>query len=166
MKDLLRLRNEGKLNETQAQWFRKSKAPEELFDCKVDPHELNNLANNPDYKQKLIELSSEMDKWIKEIGDQPNLLELELISELWEGADSKPVTAQPIITSLDGKIHISCSTKGASLGYKIITQDGLKPTAWSIYKQPFILPEESTIFVQAHRIGFQPSEMIENTFTK
>jgi arylsulfatase A-like enzyme len=162
MKELLRLRNEGKLNETQVQWFRKSKAPEELFDCKVDPHELNNLANNPDYKQKLIELSSEMDRWIKEIGDQPNLPELELISQLWEGVDSKPVTAKPIITSLDGKIHISCSTKGASLGYKIISKDGVKPKAWSIYQKPLIIPKAAIVLVQAHRIGFTPSEIIES----
>lgn len=166
MKELLRLRNEGKLNDIQAQWFRKTKAPEELFDCKADPHELNNLANNPDYKQKLIELSSEMDRWIKEIGDQPNLPELELISQLWEGADTKPVTAKPIITYLDGKIHISCSTKGASLGYKMITKDGLKPAAWSVYQKPLILSTTATLLVQAHRIGFKPSPLIQNTIVK
>ncbi len=166
MKELLRLRNEGKLNDIQAQWFRKTKAPEELFDCKADPHELNNLVNNPDYKQKLIELSSEMDRWIKEIGDQPNLPELELISQLWEGADTKPVTAKPIITYLDGKIHISCSTKGASLGYKMITKDGLKPAAWSVYQKPLILSTTARLLVQAHRIGFEPSPLIQKTIVK
>ena len=69
-----------------------------------------------------------------------------------------------IINSKYGKIHISCQTKGASLGYKIIEPDAVKPKAWSIYQKPFIVPQGSTILVQAHRIGFKPSEVINNTF--
>ena len=163
MQELLRLRDEGKLDDIQAQWFRERKAPEELFDCKADPHELNNLANDPAYKEKLVELSSEMDRWIKVIGDQPNLPERELITQLWRGADAKPATGNPIINSFDGKITITCPTEGASLGYKIIDQDGAVPKEWSVYQEPFTLPEASKLLVQAHRIGFKPSEIIENT---
>ena len=163
MQELLRLRDEGKLDDIQAQWFRERKASEELFDCKADPHELNNLANDPAYKEKLVELSSEMDRWIKVIGDQPNLPERELITQLWRGADAKPATGNPIINSFDGKITITCPTEGASLGYKIIDQDGAVPKEWSVYQEPFTLPEASKLLVQAHRIGFKPSEIIENT---
>ena len=164
MQELLRLKDERKLNDIQAQWFRENKAPEELFDCKADPHELNNLASDPAYKEKLIQLRSEMNLWIEEIDDRPNLPEIELITKLWNGANTKPVTTKPIINSKYGKIYISCQTKGASLGYKIIERDGVKPKAWSIYQKPFIVSEESTIYVQAHRIGFKPSVMIEKTF--
>lgn len=164
MQELLRLKKEGKLNDIQAQWFRENKAPEELFDCTADPHELNNLASDPAYKEKLIELSAEMNLWIKEIGDSPNMPEIELITKLWNGAKAKPVTAMPLITSNKGKIYISCQTKGASLGYKIIGQNGVKPKAWSIYQKPFKVPQESTILAQAHRIGFKPSEVIESIF--
>ena len=164
MQELLRLKDEGKLNDIQAQWFRENKAPEELFDCRADPHELNNLASDPAYKEKLIELSSEMNLWIEQIGDRPNLPEIELITELWNGAKTKPVTAMPKIKYKYGKIYISCQTKGASLGYKIIDPDGVKPKVWSIYQKPFIVPQESTILAQAHRIGFKPSEVIDSTF--
>lgn len=163
MQELLRLRDEGKLDDIQAQWFRESKTPEELFDCKADPHELNNLASDPAYKEKLVELRLEMDCWVKNIGDQPNLPEMELITQLWGGATIKPTTANPIINSLDGKISITCPTEGASLGYKIIDQDGTKPKVWLVYQEPFTLPEASKLLVQAHRIGFEPSEIVENT---
>ncbi len=69
MKELLRLRDEGTLNEVQKQWFRNSKPEEELFDCKNDPFELNNLANDKDYIKKLEELRGEMDTWLKSIND-------------------------------------------------------------------------------------------------
>ena len=164
MIELLRLKNQGKLNDIQAQWFRENKASEELFDCEADPHELNNLANNPEYKEKLIELRAEMNLWIEKIDDDPNLPEIELISKLWSGAKTMPVTTIPIIRTKNGKINISCQTKGASLGYKIIRQDEVKPKAWSVYQKPFIVTEKSTILVQAHRIGFKPSEVKEHTF--
>jgi arylsulfatase A-like enzyme len=38
MQELLRLRDEGKLTDAQAQWFRGSKPAEELFDTHADPH--------------------------------------------------------------------------------------------------------------------------------
>jgi len=44
MQALLRLRDEGELNDEQAKWFREFKDIEELFDTLIDPHELNNLA--------------------------------------------------------------------------------------------------------------------------
>ena len=35
MQELLRLKEEGKLNDVQMQWFREHKPKEELFDCSV-----------------------------------------------------------------------------------------------------------------------------------
>ena len=98
MEELLRLRDGGKLNKKQMQWFRKSKQKDELFDCKADPFELNNLADNPKYNQKLKELSNEMDRWLVDISDTPNLPEEELIFNLWGESDSKPLTESPEIT--------------------------------------------------------------------
>ena len=162
MQELLRLRDEGKLDSIQALWFRENKAPEELYDCKTDPHELNNLVDDPAYNEKLEELRAEMDRWIEDIGDQPNLPERELISQLWGGKDMQPVTDEPTITASDGRITITCSTEGASIGYKIIDNDGKIPKAWTVYQEPFATPKGTILLVQAHRIGFKPSEIIEN----
>ena len=161
MQELLRLRDEGRLNALQAQWFRESKPQEELFDCFADPFELNNLANNPKYQEKMEELRAEMDRWLNEIGDRPNLPEKELIAELWNGEETKPVTSNPNIFNSDGKIAINCPTKGASLGYKIIAKKGETPESWSVYQEPFEIPDGATVMVQAYRIGFEPSEIVE-----
>ena len=160
MQELLRLKEEGKLNDIQMQWFRESKPKEELFDCKADPHELNNLADNPAYQEKLNELRVEMDRWLTEIGDVPNLEERKLVDRLWSGRDSKPKTSQPIITSENGKVSISCETDGASIGYKIV-KDGKTPKSWMVYQNPIELPKDAKLKVQAHRIGFVPSKTIE-----
>ncbi|NRD23067.1 sulfatase [Winogradskyella litoriviva] len=160
MQELLRLRDEGQLNEYQKQWFRESKPREELFDCSVDPDELNNLAENPDYKEKLIELSAEMDRWLNEIEDVPNFEERQLVNRLWSGKDSKPKTLEPIVISENGKVSISCETEGASIGYKII-KEGKTPKSWMVYQNPIELSAGEKILVQAHRIGFVPSKTVE-----
>ncbi|WP_136480747.1 sulfatase family protein [Cognatitamlana onchidii] len=161
MKELLRLKAEGKLNDIQMQWFRDFKPKEELFDCAVDPYELNNLAEKPEYQDKLNELSAEMDRWLREIGDEPNLDEAKLVEKLWSGKDTKPATKQPVITAKDGLVQVTCETEGASIGYKIIGQDGNTPQSWEVYQGPVQLPEGFKLMVQAHRIGFAPSEVVE-----
>ncbi|WP_298551324.1 sulfatase [uncultured Algibacter sp.] len=157
MQELLRLKDAGELNDLQMQWFRNSKPKEELFDCKADPHELNNLANNPDYKDRLNELRSEMDRWLVAIGDKPNLPEAELINQLWEGSKSKPQTSQPQLSYSNGKVQISCQTEGASIGYKVKYESSKTPDNWTVYDEPFSVPENTKLIVQSHRIGFKPS---------
>ena len=160
MQELLRLRDEGKLDTIQAQWFRGSKLPEELFDCVADPHELHNLANDPQHAKKLEELRTEMDRWLIEIGDIPNLPEKELIKRLWNGSETQPLTSKPSIMSSEGKITISCATEGASLGYKVIV-NGKTPKTWSVYQEPFEIPKGAAVMAQAYRIGFKASKPVE-----
>lgn len=163
MQELLRLRDAGQLNEIQAQWFRATKPAEELFDCQADPHELNNLADDPAYAGRLEAMRAEMDRWLAEIGDQPNLPEQELLNQLWQGQSTQPLTANPSISVLDGKVSIECATPGASIGYKIVGKDGAVPTSWMVYQAPFTAASGANIRVQAHRIGFQRSETVAKT---
>ena len=160
MQELLRLRDEGKLNDVQMQWFREHKPKEELFDCLVDPFELNNLADNPEYKDKLNELSAEMDEWLKNIADNPELPESDLIKKLWKSNDQQPTTSEPVAVINNGILTMSCKTEGASIAYKIITHDkeNLKP--WKIFHSPIELPEEYKLIAKAHRIGYKPSKTI------
>ncbi|WP_237340639.1 sulfatase [Wenyingzhuangia fucanilytica] len=161
MQELLRLRDEGKLNDVQMQWFRDHKPKEELFDCKEDPFELVNLADKPEYNQKLQELSKEMDRWLTTIHDDPNLPEEKLIEKLWNGKENQPVTATPKITTLNNKVILNCKTKGASIGYKIKEANGIYPKSWTVYQEAFTLPKNSTLLVKAHRIGFKASKTVE-----
>lgn len=160
MQELLKLKEEGKLDDIQMQWFREQKPNEELFDCYADPHELNNLAKNPEYQEKLNELSNEMDEWLQAIDDNPNLSESELVSKLWEGSSIQPTTLEPLIAVENGKITIGCETKGASISYKLIDSREKDLKKWEIYQEPFILPKGAKLEVRAHRIGFIPSRLI------
>lgn len=158
--ELLRLRDEGKLTDIQAQWFRSTKPPEELFDCEADPHELNNLIGDPQYSDKVEELRAEMDRWLAAIGDQPNLPEKELVQQLWKGSDEKPATQSPEIKNNDGQVTITCPTPGASIGYQIHHADGSTTKSWSVYTEPFALSQGDHVQVIAHRIGYVPSDTV------
>jgi arylsulfatase A-like enzyme len=163
MQELLRLRDEGTLDSIQALWFREHKDLEELYDCTTDPYELDNLAQDPAYSEKMEELRTEMDRWLKEIGDFPNLPDKELIAQLWNGAKTQPITSAPNITSSNNKITLECATDGASIGYKIIDKDGTTPKVWSVYQKPFNILKGSKVIAQAYRIGFVPSEIVESS---
>ncbi|MWW23162.1 sulfatase family protein [Algibacter lectus] len=160
MQELLRLKTEGKLNDIQKQWFRERKPKEELFDCETDPFELNNLADNPNYQNKLSELSNEMDRWLKTIGDNPYLPEVELINKLWNENKTQPKTSDPIISNENGKVKITCETVGASIGYRIINEGDNTTQSWDIYQTPFSIAPDVKLECFAHRIGFEPSKTI------
>jgi hypothetical protein len=161
MQELLRLREEGNLDNIQLQWFRRSKPEDELFDCKSDPHELNNLANHPAYQEKLKELQNEMNHWLLAIKDQPNLPEQALINRLWNNNKKQPVTAPPSVKTINGKIKIDCTTEGASIGYKIIKGQDTPPKSWFIYTKPFKVPQDKNLLIKAHRIGYKASKMVK-----
>ncbi|MGY6648025.1 sulfatase-like hydrolase/transferase [Wenyingzhuangia sp. IMCC45574] len=160
MQELLKLRDTGMLNEQQMQWFRKNKPKEELFDCYLDPNELNNLADDPTYANKIKELSLEMDQWLNSINDTPNLPEIELIKKLWSGNDVKPLTQNPEIIFKNGLVTINCKTEGASIGYRVKDKANKLFKSWSVYKEPFRVLTNTTIEIKAHRIGYKPSKTV------
>lgn len=157
MAELLRLRDAGELNEIQSLWFRDKKDPEELFDCVNDPHELNNLVGQAEYKEKLEELRKEMDRWLEEIGDDPAKEERDLIRELWQGADNQPQTGDPKYYVEGGRLSINCETEGASIAFRSKKNPS---NSWMIYQEPLELEPGMEIEIQAHRIGYKASNML------
>lgn len=67
---MLGLREAGELDDAQMACFRKPRAREELYDVKADPHELKNLAANPNYAGILSRMRKALLKWEKETGDR------------------------------------------------------------------------------------------------
>ena len=165
MKELLRLKEKGQLTAAQAQWFRPSKSPEELFDTQNDPHELHNLANQARYAEKLEELRQECDQWMEAIEDKGLIPEEAFIQQIWP-EKRQPLTAPPVITIKAEKVMLTCATPGASIGYKLIDKNAPSPLSWTIYSKPFILPEGASIEVMAHRIGFAPSDKVTKSNKK
>lgn len=60
---------QGRLTPAQAAFFATTKSKVELFDLRRDPHEVNNLADNPDYAQIKAELLAELESWREHVID-------------------------------------------------------------------------------------------------
>ena len=60
----------GKLNPTQDRFWSDERPAEELYDIENDPHEIHNLADNPDYAEELKRHRDILNKWIKETDDK------------------------------------------------------------------------------------------------
>jgi len=80
-----RLHDEGKLTGAQ-KIFWQTKPAEELYDIKTDPHEVNNLADDPNYKDVLERMRKVNKDWITEIHDPGFLPEAEMVSRSEGGA--------------------------------------------------------------------------------
>lgn len=60
----------NEMNQTQLIFFGPSKQPEELYDLDNDPHEINNLANDPAFQKQLEHHRGILQQWIEETGDK------------------------------------------------------------------------------------------------
>lgn len=69
MAEMRRLYQAGKLAGVPARYFSSGKPVEELYDTEVDPHELNNLAGQPEYQKVLQRLRGAHQDWVVETLD-------------------------------------------------------------------------------------------------
>lgn len=54
-----------------------NRPPEEFYDLRSDPFEMRNLATDPDYAEMVADYRSDLDRWVKETGDNGVVLEKE-----------------------------------------------------------------------------------------
>ena len=159
MREILRLTAEGALGPDQWQLWSQKKPLEELYDTEADPHEIRNLASDPQHFDKLAELRAAHLKWTEETGDLGHITEAELIRHLWPPDGVQPTTADPVITSVaEGpgrQVRITCASPGASLVYRL-TETG----RWHLYTGPFEAPPGTTLWSQANRLGWKPSPIV------
>lgn len=179
MQELLRLHAEDKLDGAQKLWFSDTRPPEELYDCIGDPHQINNLADDPEYKDILKRMSTRLDKWMSKINDMGDISESEMAENMWPGG-VQPVTAQPalIITNKEAenmtttttggkyqypaKISLYCATQGASIAYTTDTSDSAR---WKLYTGPIKLDKGKTLIqAKAIRYGYKESAETSATF--
>jgi len=78
MQHLNKLNNSNLLSLEQKLWFKFPKAPEEFYDLKKDPFELNNLIGDNNYSKELNNLRKQLDNWMEEINDLGHIPEKEL----------------------------------------------------------------------------------------
>lgn len=165
MNRLLDLKAKGELTKEQKLFFRTSKPTEELYDVKADPFQLNNLAQDPNYKAIMDKMSVKLDSWQKAIGDKGNIPEGELVRQMWPNLE-QPVTAKPTFEKLGNGYEIHSATKGASVAYQI-TRDGKSKNTWKhwqVYQKPIQLKAGEYLHAVAIRIGYKQS--VENKIRK
>jgi N-sulfoglucosamine sulfohydrolase len=158
MQELLRLRDDGRLDPVQMLWFRSTKSPEELYDTEADPHEVRDVAADPAFRPQLERLRAALDGWIRENGDRPGRPERELREEIWPGGP-QPTTAAPAVAWRDGRVTIDCATAGAATAYQVDGR-GLRPDHWLLYTGPFAAKTGAVVSAIAHRLGYAPSATV------
>ena len=95
MQEMWRLHLAGELDETQSTMFRYPRPVEELYDTAADPHEIDNLAANPQYQPERDRLRDALDEWLSEVGDMGRMTESEMVRQ-WYPDGEQPQTAPPV----------------------------------------------------------------------
>ena len=154
VEDLNQGHAKGTLNAKQKIWF-EPKPDEQLYDLKVDPLELNNLAADPAYQQKLIEMRHAMSEWRNRANDMGVVDEQVMKRDLLNSDGTQKTTLPPVperdVTT--GEVFIANRTSGASIGY---SYDG---KVWQVYNGSFVPPHDThQLQVKAVRYGWKESE--------
>lgn len=166
MKEWRRLDALGKLTGPQAFFFTKDRPAEELYDTEADPHEIRNLAGDPQHQATLKRLRAVLDDWIKTTGDQGAIPEEKLKEKVRPGGQWS-VTLRPTVTPKAGdfagpvKVTLACETPGASLAYSL---ESGKDARWQLYTGPIVLEKSAKLRVRACRLGFKDSPIVEESF--
>jgi hypothetical protein len=142
------------LDEIQKSVMRKTKPREELYLLENDPFEINNLAENPLYIQKLEEMRKALNDWQLEMNDWGFVQEKAQSETFWKG-NKMPQTSKPNIQIDKSKVLLETSTPGASIGYKFKKSD-----VWKIYSKSFEIKVGDSLYVIAHRLGYKTSDEI------
>lgn len=178
-KEMLRLDAENKLTGPQKSWMAYKRPPEELYDVKADPFQINNLAGNPEYKTVMNDLRKRQERWTLETGDMGHMNEPEMIEQMWPGM-KQPVTDIPyfIVNSPEDRasknyrtggtfsspmtLGFYCPTHGSSIVY---TFEEKENPHWLLYSGPLHLKKGSyNIRVKAVRYGYKDSEELKAAF--
>ena len=159
MRELNRLREIDSLTDVQSIWFNPTKPKEQLYDTKVDPHEIHNIAGDPAYRDKVLELRAANNLFIKEVNDLGFVPERTLINRFWPNG-VQPKTSDPQVGGNSRSVSINNDTKGASIGYRVLNNELAPNEAWQLYAGKLELQLGDSVVVIAHRLGYQPSKEV------
>ncbi|HND52777.1 MAG TPA: sulfatase-like hydrolase/transferase, partial [Pirellulaceae bacterium] len=186
MREWRRLAAAGQLVGPQRLFFQPTKPLEELYDTDVDPHEINNLADDPTHRATLERMRAAHEAWMRDTRDLGLVSESELNERARPGGQWA-VTATPAIRIAGGKATLTCETPGASIAWTFDDEQGGKSNGkssansgkngskggkkgdetnvkansirWQLYTGPFDVPpgRESSLRAVACRLGYRDS---------
>jgi arylsulfatase A-like enzyme len=183
MQSLLEREANGDLTDAQARWFADERPVEELYDLREDPHETENLADDPAHAETLARFRAAVDDWMARTGDRGHEDETTTRRRGWP--DGQPETAAPnVIPNAPGRrggydplegettlgaparVRLQCTTQGASIGYALDADPDAGEGEWQLYAGPIDLPEgETTLRTKAVRYGYAESDVTAVTVT-
>jgi N-sulfoglucosamine sulfohydrolase len=166
MREMRRLNAQGKLKGAQRHYFLLQKPVEELYDIISDPHEINNLADNSEYEDVLRQMKQKLYDWMIEVCDtglipEPDFDSIKRPDDIFEK------TSAPGVKVL-GKSHknesceveLSCDTGGASIAYRIESNDDKRPV-WHLYTKAVTIRSGERLKAKCFRLGFSDSKVVE-----
>lgn len=152
MKELRKMYENNELNEIQKIWL--ELIPElQLYDLNNDPYEINNLAYDPNYKDKVLLLENVLEQWIEKNNFHGHLEEEDLIEVFWP-ENTQPQTTEPLYSLEDGFLYLKNNdvSKNASIGF---SYDGKN---WEVYSEPIEIKKNKKVYFKAVRYGWKESE--------
>ncbi|MDD9269717.1 sulfatase-like hydrolase/transferase [Paenibacillus sp. GCM10023248] len=170
--ELWRLELAGQLEGDERIMMQTHRPVEELYDCESDPYELRNLADDPNYREELERLRTEMDAWRDKYDVWGDVPEEQMVRQMWPNG-VQPQTAAPIFIAINSgnpgiepaahfeydeptAILLHSATQGASIAYT--TEEGSAPR-WRLYTGPITLTNGRTLIrAKAVRLGYKDSE--------
>ena len=161
-----RLHGEGKLTGPQKLFFQVPKPPEELYDTLNDPHEINNLAGDPDQKERLETMRARLERWMEETGDLALVPEPELLERMRPGGQWATTKTPELSFDQDAQlgrveVTISCDTPGSTIVFTTLEGENVH---WELYTGPITLRKTATLRAMAGRLGYEHSEETQARF--
>ena len=164
--ELGRLKASGGLGPLAAPFMQDTKPHEELYDVVADPHQVFNLAGDPQYTDQLRLLREELMRWMRTMDDKGLVPEPELYRRMFEN-EASAVTAVPLLTKKtapDGAVLVTvkAQAEGVSLAYRIVPNGSGPPpdSGWLLYTDAVRLEQGESLEAVASRLGFSDSPAV------
>ena len=159
MRRMLQLHEEGALDENQESWFVWPRQREEFYDLEKDPHEMCNLINDSAYRKDIDRLRKVYRQWERKYWQCRPLTEPEIVQTMWPDG-VQPLVSAPQIVQKGGQVKLECSTPGVSYAYQLNGRGRNGEKHWSLYVEPFAVRKGDRVAVQAFRVGYKKSEIV------
>ena len=154
MLKLEEMRDQGLLDPVQMLWFTAPAPAEALYDCNEDPFQINNLAADPRYAEKLKQMRTIFQKeWIDKYNRNWVSRDETFFIERARPDGIQPVTAVPDAEiTKDGYFVVKKTSKAVTVSYSV-GEGGM-----SIYAKPVKLNKGDEVNYIAGRIGYKNSD--------
>lgn len=155
MQEIWRLHRAGTLNPMIEGRITLPAPAEELYDLSADPQEVANIAGEAAYRDVLMRMRAELDRWTAASPDLSATPEAAMIEAMWPGG-VQPATAPPRLTRDGNRLILSSPTEGSSIAYgrSLDTLDRVATGSVAVRAG-------DARFARAVRYGYSPSAIVE-----